>query len=373
MKINNKFFKYLQVKTKLIKNKFNKAKNRINKEFKEYFLLENSLCHLNNLLKAFFIISIGFKDIKYGIKNPKRFKINIFVCIFWWISLFRLHILLNSNYIFVNCINNEFLPDKLAVFYSIGLFVFIPMVIIRIELLLGEIKYNLSPLKVFYFLMNNIKAKHQLNQANYKRLGIFSRLIIFVIDLASIINILIAITFNGITAIRSRQLFWIVESTVMIPFYVLCTFSTAACCIVFIVFFYYQLRFQQINDKVKSINKLKIFNKSRQRQLNNLIDEHNSLAIEIRQLNLLLRRFAATFFINSSLTKIVSLYTLIYIKSQILILWSLLAIIMFFTFGFGLSYLFTQQIKSAHRSYKIIHSIVCKHKMKLKNRLKVQT
>ena len=77
------------------------------------------------------------------------------------------------------------------------------------------------------------------------------------------------------------------------------------------------VRFEQINDKIKLINRFKIINKSRQRQLNNIIVEHNSLAVEIHKLNLMLRRFAGVFFISSSLTKIVSLYGLIYMKNQI--------------------------------------------------------
>ena len=74
---------------------------------------------------------------------------------------------------------------------------------------------------------------------------------------------------------------------------------------------------------------------------------------------------------NSSVTKAVSLYALIHNEDSLLIAWILLIFIMYTIFGFGLSYLLTQQIKSAHQSYKIIHSIICKHKMKLQNRLKV--
>ena len=213
--------------------------------------------------------------------------------------------------------------------------------------------------------MNNIKAKHELDQMNYKRLGIFSRLIILVFDVTSLINVVIVTAFNAITAIRSRQLFWIFEATLFMPIYVICIFSPQAICIIFILILYYVFRFGQINTKIKSINNFQIFNKSKQRQLNKLINEHNSLAIEIHKLNLVLRRFTASMFIFSSLTKIMKLFSLIYMNNSILIVWSIAVFIMYFTFGFGLSYLFTRQIKSAHCSYKIIHSIVCKHKIKL--------
>ena len=45
---------------------------------------------------------------------------------------------------------------------------------IKIEMILAEINSNLSPLKVFYYLINDIKSKHKLTDLNYNRLAILS-------------------------------------------------------------------------------------------------------------------------------------------------------------------------------------------------------
>ena len=117
-------------------------------------------------------------------------------------------------------------------------FVCVMLMIIRTELLIGEFKLNLSPLKILYYLMNNIKAKHKLNQANYKLLGIISRLIIFGFDVASVCNVILLSTLIGITAIRSKQLFWIVEIFILPIYYVFC-YTPQAYCIIFNVLLYY--------------------------------------------------------------------------------------------------------------------------------------
>ena len=52
-----------------------------------------------------------------------------------------------------------------------------------------------------------------------------------------------------------------------------------------------------------------------------------------------------------------------------LIIW--IAFISIFFGGFGISYLLSLQINSAKKSYKNIHSIVCKSKMNLRLKLKV--
>ena len=52
----------------------------------------------------------------------------------------------------------------------------------KIDVTFGEIRYNLSPLKVFYYLINDLTRKHKLTDKNYKRLAILSKIaIIFLV------------------------------------------------------------------------------------------------------------------------------------------------------------------------------------------------
>ena len=48
--------------------------------------MENSIKTLSNAMRRFYVLSIGFDEIYYGIKNPKRFKLCILFCIIMWIA-----------------------------------------------------------------------------------------------------------------------------------------------------------------------------------------------------------------------------------------------------------------------------------------------
>ena len=137
-------------------------------------------------------------------------------------------------------------------------------------------------------------------------------------------------------------------------------------CFAVIVFTYYKLIFDQINQRVESIanvklnqvnNKLirRLIHRLRERQLIKLIDEHNKAAIEIYKINLILRRSGALILILLSLSKIVVLY-LIITTDDVLVkvyVWNLLIFLIFI--GLGMSYSFSNQIRSAHKSYNSIH------------------
>ena len=81
-----------------MKNKIINLKAKITSKIKEYFLFENSLYHLFNFIKNFYVFSIGFDDIYYGNKNPKRFKICILYSFVWLYGLSNYHF-----YYLINC------------------------------------------------------------------------------------------------------------------------------------------------------------------------------------------------------------------------------------------------------------------------------
>ena len=143
-------------------------------------------------------------------------------------------------------------------------------------------------------------------------------------------------------------------------------------CIVFAIFTYYKFRFDQINKQIKSITPNgKVINKMREKHLIKLINEHNLTSIEIYKINLMLRRTAATTFFIYSIIKVNLVYFLINFDNVFVKMLMFLLIITLAMFSFALSYLFTQQIKSAHQRYKLIHSVVCNYKIRLKFKLKV--
>ena len=188
------------------------------------------------------------------------------------------------------------------------------------------------------------------------------------------IAVLAAITIGGI-AVLSRQSIWYFQAMLLIPVHVLVasTISTTLC-IIYIVFTYYKMLFDQINQHIQQIlsdGGLKIITKRKEDQLYTLLYQHNLISIEVHKVNLMLRKTAALLFITFSLIKIVSLYVMINTINPLMKMLVTNVFVLFFIFGFGLTYLFSMQIKSAHKSFKTIHSAICKFTMKLPIKLKV--
>ena len=88
-------------------------------------------------------------------------------------------------------------------------------------------------------------------------------------------------------------------------------------------------------------------------------------------MNLLMRRTAAATFLLFTFFKVNVIYFLIHFDNILVEIMLFDVTITILSFGFVLSYLFTQQIKSAHQSYKFINSFVCNYKIRLRIKLKV--
>lgn len=374
----DKIVQHFYVKCKIFrifKDNLIELKNKIQQKLDEYFIFENSLIHLQNLFKCLSITSIGFDEINYGIKNSLRFKICVLVCILTWINSFHFIPFLVSNQLFISCMYNEFLPPNISTFFSMVVLLTSLIAYIRTEFLLAQIKFDLKPFKIFYFLKNNFRAKHKLSNLNYKRLAKVSRIcIFFLVDYGTTIGIIIAISFNVLMAILSRKIFWVFDSVFMTPIYVYAGYTSAAVGIMFIIFLYYKIRFDQINSQINNglpNGNWKVISLQKEKQLTSLIHEHNSLSIEIYKLNLMMRRLAAALFSVFSVIKIISLYLMINMDNIFIRINLINFFVIFFIFGFALSYLFTLQIKSAHNGLEMIYSILCNYKMRLSFKFKV--
>ena len=152
-----------------VRNKITKLKSKVN----YFFLMNYSLNHLIKFMKKLYVISIDFDDVYYGIKNPRRFIICVLICGYVWLATFQLSLFCISDYLY-SLIDNPFLPEFYRTFMLLGVVSLIMINVAKTDLLLGEINHNLSPFKIFYYLMNDIKSHHKLNDKNYKKLGISS-------------------------------------------------------------------------------------------------------------------------------------------------------------------------------------------------------
>ena len=89
---------------KAVKHQINKLKLKLS----EHFSLKTSIKTLSNVIRNFYVISKRFDEINYGIENPKRFKVCLFLCITLWLAiLWHLILLIPSVW---SLINGPFMP-----------------------------------------------------------------------------------------------------------------------------------------------------------------------------------------------------------------------------------------------------------------------
>lgn len=358
-----------------IKTKIKIAKFKEN--FKNYFLREEkSIKNLIKFLRKLYVFTYGFDELYLGTTNSKRLKISKIICILSWLVTLE-HLLLVISDDLWSIVDGQFLPEHFRLFMAMLLIILFLVASIKTDCLLSEMNYKLdkTPFKVFYFLMMN--SNHRLNGKNYKKLSILSRTIeIFMLDYAvPIFTLLFSTVFISIT-ISSEKVAWILQSILTIGSLQNAIFLlTSDCCVIYIYFTYYKFRFDQINERIFKLINVSLIEEMihlrEERRLIQLMNKHNNLSIEIHRFNLSIRRSAAVMFITFCLIKIISLYLMMHTKSSLFEILFQNLFVVFLICTFGISILYSMQIKSAHQSHKLIHSIICKYEMRLSLKLKV--
>ena len=366
----------INLKVNMVKDLIIRSFRNVVDKFKRCASMEQSLGHLMEVARDFYVFSIGINEIEEGIKNRKRFKMLILNLIYTLIFTLAVILFSVSNYLYC-LLKVDFLPGNFRIILIAASCAFTWILAIKFDMIFAEIQLNLSPLKVFYFLINNIKSKHKLTDLNYNRLAILSLISQLVIaDFGCPIPVSNAIGLTVLTGILSRKLIWILLSICFIPY---CQLASAAfstwMSMALNLFAYYKMRFDQIHLAIKSNlqnGKCNIINKRIKKQLINLIDEHKRISNEVHKLNLMLRRSAGFMSITMSTVRIIVLFLVINYKNNIFVNIMLSSVfIILFVFGFGMTYLFSCQITSAHQSQKLIYSILSCCKMRLQFKFKV--
>ena len=362
----------------LCKLKMDKIRNKIQNvrvKIHDYFLLKNSLKSFTEIAMKYFVISVNFDEIYHEYKNPKQFKKCVLVYVLTWFTTFYALSFVLSDGMY-SLIDSPFLPDNFGILLLLAVFASTIILVGKTDLLLGEIKSNLNSFKIFYYLINDHKSKHKLTSANCKKLAILSRILeIFLIDYAIRFFIIfgILVFLKIVIECKTYVLQWSII-LVFFPMYLIYVFTAVTLFFIFyILLLYYKLLFDQISHHFKLIHDKKslVINISKEKRLIKLIYQHNLASIKIHQINLLFRRTAAFVFIVFSFLKIISFYLIIYSDDIIITIVLVNLVIVVIIFGFGMSYLFSLQIKSAHQSYQTIHSFICKYKMRFYLKLKV--
>ena len=358
-------------------NKLRVKINEIKQKTKDYLSFKKLITSLISFTQKFYVLSIQFDRVNHGLVNLKRFQISLIVCVLMWLATFYNLLIITSDNMW-SLIDGPFLPDHYRTFKLIPLILLLLSTAIKTDILLEEFKQlklsERSPLEIIYYLMNDLKLKHKLDQKNYNEIAFVSRFVqLNVLNYGAPICSLFLIGFF-ISIFSLDNGYWIFDTLFMMPFYVYSIFLLAICCCVkYLFYFYYKLLFDQITEQIKLFvsNKPIKITLRQERRLLNLIKQHHQAAIEINTMSLNSRRRTAIEFLMFSLIKIITLYLMVNSKHILIKGFAINVFGIFMIFGFGLSLIFSLQIESAHQGYKFIHSVICKQKMKLSLRMKV--
>lgn len=317
----------------------------------------NSINYLFDFINKHNVISVGIDDIYFGHKNSKRFSMCILNCIFVWLfQVVFYYILVFHNWIF----HYPNLPDQFEALVFCCTSLSLPIATMKTVYLKIQLNDNLSFLKFIYYLKQNFKQKHQLNDVNFKRL---CKLLIvnnlFVIDLlVPSILITVFISLIHVYLITNSNIWLIISPFILYNVYLQSITSASMGSIITISILYYKLLYDQINDKIKLICKSELLTRIHRLNLFKAIRQHNLCSIQLNKINLLFRLTAAVANVTLSLNQLILINALINITSYYFNITLIFISIMVFICNFILTYFFSLQIKSAHQSYQQLFSLI---------------
>ena len=260
-------------------------------------------------------------------------------------------------------IDNEFFPKNIKRFIILAIVGLIGLTVCRFDLLMAEWNGSISVLKVIYYLQEDIKSKHGLTNSNHKKLATLVKIckipcifaVCFYYIIISSIVLYISIKSNRITL------------HILTPFLIYDGFLVAITLAFYfgqgiLGLYYYFLLFSQINDQIH-----KIYQKSRwfltsldRNRIISLFNEHNLLAIQVHEINFVIRSTLLAFYIILALIQVITLNIILKTDAWIGKLFYFSGLIFVMVFGFGLSYSLSTLTKIAHKPYKIIYKIIRK-------------
>ena len=240
---------------------------------------------------------------------------------------------------------------------------------LKTDMLREESRNNLIWLKFIYYLMINDQTNHKLNNYNYKILKIITRCTYFIqIQLGHLLVYLFILMFI-LLSLASKSLIYVIISPIII--YAIIVYGTTVLGmlpLLYNVFVYYILRFNQINSQLRLFHKIKRISPQTFVQT---INEHNQLSLSIHKLNSILSKFVGSLFIMTAFFVDLIIYLLIYTKSlyyKILFLYCFAAA---FSAILLIDILLIKLSKSAHQSYNLMYLISKRQTLTYKMRFKV--
>ena len=331
------------------------------KDLIEFINLANSINQFNYWIKKIYLISVDLKEIDGNQFNLKRYIIGWLHFIILSLGVFIAILFISNEWLLTLINGNKFLTNKYKIIAVLTiLFNALFPIVIRFDLLMAEKNRNITVLKIFSYLQEDIKSRHCLTKENYKKFSILFKLLIFVsinmtvpflTALFCCVYLFIAIVSNNILLRLITPIafyfIWIAISTTLIG---ILTFSTI---------YYYILIFSQINDQINMIyKKSSIFiNITNQKKLINLINKHNLTALQIKTLNLTLRRTICALFLIIGVGFVIPLNLITTSNNKFEKIFCISNLFSILVYGFCLSYIMSSLIRIVHKPYKATFKI----------------
>ena len=160
----------------------------------------------------------------------------------------------NCNQYYQLFIDENF-PNNFKQLLQLGMTFLVFSEVMRYDHLDGQRKSGLSFYKTFYSLQHDIKSEHKLTGENYKRISIYSQTIDWVyLKIGSIIMIsTVSISILYIAVVTTKIGFKLVSPLCMYWNLMVGMPVSLTPVLSVIIIYYYKLRFDQINDEIKSI------------------------------------------------------------------------------------------------------------------------
>lgn len=339
----------------------NKLIRLIKKKIEEFIDLPKSIRFIGNLIVKFWLASIDIKGIYHGEVHIVKYTICLIHLILMILGLSTMLAFNLKDSLWQLIVSESFPKNTRIINLFLNLFLFVS-IFVRIDVLIDDWKNHLKFFRFSYFGMIGDREKFGLTKRNYKKIGILARfleIVLFKISIPFIITcIIIAISFVAIQAQNS-----VLNMLVPIIYYLVIMSAltiSLAISIAFLAFYYYKLLFDQINEKIQAIDKRSFNSISYMDQMRLLrcIKQHDLRAQQINLINTLARRSGALLFLIIGFIPTLPLH--LYLESDQLIfqIIFLFFVIITLTFGFGVVFLLSMQIKSAHQPSKFVYKIL---------------
>ena len=330
--------------------------------FDEFINASNTLKQVGYWLKKLTITSVDITGLYNDEFNFKRYLVGWFNLLLMYLGIFLLTLSITNQWFF-SLIDNQLIPKNFKIFVFYRILISIIATTFRFDILLAEWNETLIIFKVFYYIQEDIKSKHELTYENHRKFSILAKFL-YVVSFKIIHPSIIAFAYLYylyVAIISNRIIIQLLTPFAFYVFWLLISTVLLAASLGIGVFYYYILVFKQISNQFNLIyNQTLFFNIKDLKKLILLINKHNLVAGHMNKFNLIIRRTVLVFFVVVAILLIIPLNVYIKSNDKFEQIFCLGIIFVTLLYGFFIASSLSKLIREAHKPYKIIYQILGK-------------